>query len=106
MRRTLFAIAGLALVTLAACTKEEDIDKIPDRGSVRYINRSANLYRIFLDDQPYGELYGDDTALYPKVIIGAHRVKALQIADIVDTPKLRQETVVVQKDSVATFVFP
>ena len=107
MRRTLYAIATLALITSAACNKEdEDINNVPDKGSIRYINTSADRYNIYLDGFPYGSLYGDDTAIYPKIVVGSHQVRAEQVENISGAPVLRQKTVVVQKDSTATFIFP
>jgi hypothetical protein len=107
MRRTLYAIATLALITSAACNKEdEDIDNVPDKGTVRFINTSADRYNIYLDGHLYGNLYGDDTAIFPKIDAGSHPVRAEQIEPIPPAPVLRQKTIVVQKDSTATFIFP
>jgi len=107
MRRTLYAIAALALITSAACNKkDEDINNVPDKGAIRFINASTvDRYNIYLDDYLFGNLFADDTAFFPDIVIGAHRVKAEQI-DVFGTPILRQQVVTVQKDSVATFIFP
>lgn len=107
MRRTLYAIASLAIISIVACNKkDEDIDNVPDKGGIRFINRSADLYDIYLDEFHYGELYGDDTSIYYKIITGTHRVMARQKANIIDTPKLRQQIIIIYKDSVSTFIFP
>lgn len=106
MRRTLYAIAALALITAVSCNKDEDIDNVPDKGAVRFVNRSGSEhYDIYLDDYKYGNLYGDDSAFYPNITAGIHRVKAQQI-DVVGTGKLFQQQVWIQKDSVYTFQFP
>jgi hypothetical protein len=110
MRRTLYAIAALALIITSACNKnDEDIDKVPDRGSIRFKNASptrAELYRIYLNDFRYGELYGGDSATFTDITAGTHRVRAEQIGGVTDTPKLRQQIIIVRKDSVVTFRFP
>ena len=108
MRRTLYAIAALALIISASCNKnaDEDINNVPDRGSLRFKNTSADQYRIYLDDFVYGSLYGGDSATYPDITAGSHRVKAEQIANIVGTPTLKQQVIIVRKDSVAVFSFP
>ena len=107
MRRTLYAIAALALIITAACNKEhEDINNVPDKGTIRFINKSADLYDFYLDDARFGNLYGDDTAIVNSVGTGSHRVKAIQAANIVGAPTLRELVVIVKKDSVVTFTFP
>lgn len=106
MRRTLYAIATLALITSAACNKEdEDINNVPDKGSVRFINTSGDRYNIYLDDFLYGNLYKYDSATFPNIVVGSHRVKAEQI-EAVGTPVVRQQVIIVQKDSIAKFIFP
>jgi hypothetical protein len=105
MKRTLFA-AAIALISLAGCKKDEVIDKIPDVGTILYINTSLDEYDFYLDDQKFGYLYGGDSARYTGVTTGAHRVKAIQKANIVLTPTIKQQVVIVVKDSVVNFVFP
>ena len=102
-----YAIAALALITSAACNKkDEDINNVPDKGAIRFINAStADRYNIYLDDYLFGNLFADDTAYFPNIVIGSHRVKAQQI-DVTSTPILRQRVVIVQKDSVSNFIFP
>ena len=109
MRRTLFAIAALALLFTACNKTDEDINNVPDKGIVRFKNTSgtrADLYRIFLDDFKYGELFGGDSASFPNITAGSHRVKAEQIGNVVGTAKLLQQVIIVRKDSVAIFSFP
>jgi hypothetical protein len=107
MRKTLYAISALAIITAVSCTKkDEDINNVPDKGFVRFINASSSdRYNIYLDDFLYGNLYGDDTATFPNITTGAHTVKAQQI-DVVGQGTLRQQQIYVNKDSTTTFVFP
>ena len=109
MRRTLFAIAALALIFSACNKKDEDINNVPDKGALRFKNTSgtrADLFRIYLDDFKYGELFGGDSATFPNITAGSHRVKAEQIGNITDSARLRQQVIIVRKDSVAIFSFP
>ncbi len=107
MRRILYAIAALILFTAVACNKkDEDIDNVPDKGSIRFINVSDDQYNIYLDDFLYGNLYGHDSATFPEIVTGAHRVKAEQIGNVVGTPILRQQLLIVDKDTVVSFTFP
>lgn len=107
MRRTFYAFAALALVTAVSCNKEdEDINNVPDKGAVRFVNASANdRYNIYLDDHLFGNMYGDDTTVFPNITAGVHKVKAQQI-DVTGPGILREQQILVKKDSVATFVFP
>jgi hypothetical protein len=105
MKRTLFA-AAIAVISLAGCKKDEVIDRIPDVGTIRYINVSSDEYDFYLDDQKFGNLFGGDTARYGGVTTGAHRVKAIQKANIVISPIIKQQVVQVPKDTVVDFVFP
>lgn len=104
MRRTLYAFVALALFTAVSCKKDDDINDVPDKGAVRYINVSGDHYEIFLDGYSYGSMYGYDTSFYPNISTGAHFVKAQQL----DVPNgiLRQQQIFVNKDSVTTFIFP
>ncbi len=111
MSKTLLAAALLAVIGFGACKKDDTDDtgkpsNFIEKGSLRYINKSSDLYDIYLDDARYGNLYGDDTATYPGISTGFHRVKALQIEHVSGTPTVRQQNIYVIKDSVVTFIFP
>jgi hypothetical protein len=108
MRRILYAIAALAVFTATSCNKEdEDINNVPDKGAIRFVNTSSDLYDIYLDDFKYGNLYGGDSSFYPNIVIGSHKVKAIQVGNVGSgTPILKQQVVIVEKDSVAVFRFP
>jgi hypothetical protein len=110
MSKIVLAVALLLTIGFTAC-KPEDVDPtIPSqfqyKGALKYENKSADRYDIFLDDTPYGDLYGGDTARYPDIPVGIHRVKAIQKSNIVGTPTLRQEQINVYRDSTVTFSFP
>lgn len=107
MRRTLYAIAALALITAVSCNKsDEDIDNVPDKGAVQFENGTSNeRYDIYLDDYKYGNLFGGGVALYPGITAGVHRVKAQQI-DVTGPGNLYQKQITVVKDSVYVFRFP
>ncbi len=112
MSKTILAAALLAIIGLSACKKDDDVDtgkptNYIEKGALRYINKSADLYDIYLDDARYGNLYGDDTATYPNITEGFHRVKVVQIEHVQDSkPILRQQNIIVVRDTVVTFVFP
>lgn len=108
MRRVLYAVAALSLFAVS-CNKEDEImDKVnvPDRGEIRFINISTDLYDYYLNETKMGNIYGNDTIFVRNIAVGAHRVKAIQTSNIGTSPQLRQEQVVVYKDSVTTFIFP
>jgi hypothetical protein len=110
MNKILLAVALLFTIGFTAC-KPEDVDpNVPSafqyKGAIKYQNNSADLYDIYLDDALYGNLYGGDTARYPNIPVGIHRVKALQKEHISGTPILRQLQLNVYRDSTVTFSFP
>jgi hypothetical protein len=111
MSKTLLAAMLLAIVGLSAC-KQNDADDSPvpsnyvKKGSIKFQNNSGDVYDIYLDDARYGNLYGGTSSTYPNIPIGDHRVKAVQTSNISGTPKLRQQIIIVYKDSVSTFAFP
>ena len=111
MKRTLFALAALAVISLGACKKDEDNfdtvrNNVPDSGTLRFKNLSNDLYDFYLDDVKYGDLYGGDSADFRNITAVGHRVKAIQRSNIVGNPILRQQTVFVKKDTVTVFQFP
>lgn len=110
MSKTLLAAALFALIGLGACKKDDDNPDFPtnylDKGAITFRNNSADLYNIYLDDAPYGNLYGGQSSTYPNITAGVHRVKALQVEHVNGTPTLRQENVWVIKDSTVVFAFP
>ena len=111
MSKTLLAAALLAVIGFGACKKDDTDDtgkpsNFIEKGSIRYINKSGDLYDIYLDDARYGNLYGDDTATYPGISEGFHRVKALQVVPAGSTATSREQNINVFKDSVVTFIFP
>lgn len=110
MSKTLLVAALLAIISLGACNKDDVDPAIPnsfvDKGTIRFQNNSGDLYDIYLDDARYGSLYGHATSDYPKIPVGDHRVKAVQTEHISGTATLRQQIVVVYKDTVTTFSFP
>ncbi len=79
---------------------------VPDRGQVRFINISPDLYDFYLDNNKMGNIYGNDTVVIPNVQTGSRLVKAIQTSNINGTALLRQQTLIVYKDSVSTFIFP
>ena len=103
-------MALLAVIGMGACKKDDDDPSVPstlvDKGSIKFKNNSGDLYDIYVDDARYGQLYGGASSTYPNITIGDHRVKAVQIEHINGTPTLRQQIVIVYKDSVTTFAFP
>ncbi len=110
MTKTLLAAAILAIIGISACKKDDVDPSVPsyyvDKGSIKFQNNSGDLYDIYYDDYHYGDIYGGDTAVYPKIPVGAHRVKAVQKEHINGTAILKQQTIIVYKDSVTTFAFP
>ncbi len=110
MTKTLLAAAILAIIGISACKKDDVDPSVPsyyvDKGYIKFQNNSKDLYDIYLDDARYGNIYGGDTARYPKIPVGGHRVKAIQTEHISGTAKLFQQTIIVYKDSVTTFAFP
>jgi hypothetical protein len=110
MSKTLLAAAILAIIGISACKKEDVDPTVPnyyvDKGYIKFQNNSPDLYDIYLDDAHYGDIYGGDTAVYPRIPIGGHRVKAVQKEHVNGTAILRQQTIIVYKDSVTTFAFP
>jgi len=108
MRRVLYVFAALS-ITVLSCTKEDQImDKVdvPDRGRVRYINVSKDPYDIYLDGTKMGSTYGGDTVTIRNVLTGARNVKAIQTDNIVTSAIVKDQIVLVLKDSVANFFFP
>ena len=110
MRRTLYALAALALATAAVsgCKKddESEIRAAPKYGAIRFKNMSADLYDIFIDNNRMGNLYGGDSATYYNITPAPHTVSAKQTANIVGSPTYRSYTVYLKADSLATFSFP
>ena len=108
MRRTLYAIAALVLIAVTACNKEdEDINNVPEKGAVRFKNTSNDRYDFYLDGTKFGDMYGQDSTTFPYIVIGSHIVKAVQTGNVVGgAPIVRQQVVIVRKDSVAIFSFP
>lgn len=111
MSKTLLAAALLVFVGLGACKKDDDDNpKIPSnylqKGYLKYQNNSGDLYKIYLDDALYGSIYGGDTARYPNITVGSHRVRAEQVEHISGSPIVRAQTVFIYEDSTTTFVFP
>src|SRR5690349_16674827 len=98
MRRTLYTIAALVLITVTACNKEdEDIENVPDKGAIRFKNTSNDLYDFYLDGVKFGNMYGHDAITFPSIVVGSHLVKAVQAANIVGGPVVRQQVVIVKK---------
>jgi len=107
MRRTLYSLAVLAVITLGACNKNDDLTQtLPAVGFLKFNNLSADQYDYYLDDVRLGSLYGGQAITVNNVSASDHRVKALQTANITGTPTLRQLIIFVKKDSTATFSFP
>lgn len=110
MSKTLLAAALFAIIGLGACKQEEVDPVVPstyvDKGTIKFQNNSNDLYDIYLDDARYGNLYGGASSSYPKIPVGDHRVKAIQIEHISGTATFREQRVLVFKDSVTTFAFP
>ncbi len=109
MKRVLYAVAALSLFAVSCNKDEEVMDKVgvPDRGQIRFINVSGDLYDYYLDNTKIGDIYGGDTITVPNITVGTHQVRAIQTRNIVNgVPMFRQENKTVIKDSVATFIFP
>ncbi len=111
MSKTLLAAALLAIIGLGACKPADEDDmgrptNYLEKGALRFKNSSTDLYDIYLDDARYGNLYGGDSSTYPNITVGTHRVKAIQTEHVMGTAILRQQIVIVAKDTVTTFVFP
>ena len=108
MKRTLYVIAALALITFAACKKDDEPASAaaPDRGSIRFTNTSNDLYDIFLDGNRLGDIYGGYSAVYNGLGTGFHAVSVVQTGNVMGTPTRRQQQVIVYKDSIAKFSFP
>jgi hypothetical protein len=104
----LYAVAALSLFALSCNKDDEVMDKVdvPDRGRIRFINISGDLYDYYVDNTKIGDIYGRDTIIVPNLTVGVHRVKAIQTSNLAGAPQLRQEDKTVIKDSVVTFIFP
>ena len=108
MRRLFYAVAALSLLAVSCGKDDEIMDKVdvPDRGLIRYINRSMDQYDFYLDDTKMGNMYGGDTIRIPNVTAGTHQVKAIQTSNLIGAATQRQQVVIVYKDSVSTFIYP
>ncbi len=75
-------------------------------GELKFINTSANPYRVYINGQVYTEMSGGSTKTANYAAIGTYTIRVLQISGYVITPTDKTYTGILSCGGVLTTTFP